>query len=801
MNRTFAQFPFLPLSVALAAGILLQHFLNIPLEYLAAVYLLLLVVIVISYFHKSKTTLIPVLLIATFFLVGFNRLEMWKGSYLNQEYINSLPLRNVNIAGTIKSIHKANRLRAVIQLREIYRDSLIANAEGDIMVYFPYDYDGEPNPGQSLYISTIDLDRLPEPRNPGQFDYGKYLRWRGVVAQCKIENENQIEVENIQPAFSLENNVFSPFRSVLIKKLEKHFSPSSESFLKALLLGRRESLDKGIIENFQNAGVIHVLAISGLHVGFVALIFFVVLSFFPIYFKRRNLLLIFLLIFYMFLTGAQPPVVRATFMAILILVSINLERPASIYNSIFAAAFIILLFEPEQIFWVGFQFSFIAVLSIIYFYEKLKWLRPKLLQPFKSHKIKFFVDKVILMPFLVSFSAQIGTLPLTMHYFHKLSLVAFLLNILVIPFIGIIVAMGFLFFLLAFLSPAFAAIYANFLELLINLLVNGIEAAANAPAAFLYIPHFSVLSILLYMTIIILVFNWKKESFRKVGITITALLTFILLVQSITQSRQLNLVIMDVGQGDAAFILTPQKKAILIDTGPSSRFTSSAQNAILPVLNNFNVSHISHLFISHPHLDHMGGTFGLLKYIEIDSAYIPPMQHPYKWNDSLLTAFADFSIPSRKLRFGDEVIIDDETRVYVLAPFPEFSNFTSNTGHNLNNNSLVLLIRHRENTLLFPGDAEREAEKNLVLWSRILKTDFLKIGHHGSKTSTSKDFLTLANPAYSSISVGEGNKFGHPSMMILDRLHLSGTEVFRTDKDKAIWFQLHDGEWKRIIWN
>jgi competence protein ComEC len=118
----------------------------------------------------------------------------------------------------------------------------------------------------------------------------------------------------------------------------------------------------------------------------------------------------------------------------------------------------------------------------------------------------------------------------------------------------------------------------------------------------------------------------------------------------------------------------------------------------------------------------------------------------------------------------------------------------------LNNNSLVLLIRFRQQALLFPGDAEKKAENFLVLWDNLLKSDFLKVGHHGSKTSTSDNFFTLVHPRYASISVGEGNHFGHPSQSVIRKLRRNGSEVFRTDEDCAIWLQIRNGKWKQINW-
>jgi competence protein ComEC len=801
MNFSFTRIPFLILTIPLTVGILFQHFSGSKFIYLFIGLIIVLILILFFSYQKSQDKKILILFIAFFCLIGSIRYSVWELGNMEKEYLAKLPLKNVNIEGTIESVKKSNRLNAIIALSKISNDSIVAEASGSILVYFPAKYSGNISPGQTASFMNTMLEKLPEPRNPGQFNYGKYLRRRGIVAQCRIEDKNQIILGNVQAGFSLENSIFTPVRSYLIKKLEIYFSPSASGFLEALLLGQRDSVDKDTIENFQDAGVMHVLAISGLHVGFVALIFYVVLSFFPFYFKHRNLLIIILLLFYMFLTGSQPPVVRATLMAMFVLISINIERRTSIYNSVFAAAFMILLFQPQQLFWVGFQFSFIAFLSIIYFYEKLKWTRTELLQRFKNRKIGGFMDKAILVPFLVSFSAQIGTLPLTMHYFHKLSLIAFFLNILVIPFIGLLVALGFLFFIIEFMSSGFAFIFANFLGELVKLLFNSIETSIHFPAAFFYIPKFSILSILLYGSVIFLLFNFKREKIRKSGLVFSILLVLFLMIKSVSSAHFFNLVIMDVGQGDAAFLMTPQNKTILIDTGPSSQYTSSARNAILPVLSHFNVNHVNYLFISHPHLDHMGGTFDMLKYIQVDTLYIPPMKQSYKWNDSLLSAISKNSISWRKLKMGDKVVIDNETRAYVLSPISKFSNFKRTSGHNLNNNSLVFLIKYRQHTLLFPGDAEREVENYLVAWQDILKTEFLKVGHHGSNTSTTRNFLELTQPQYASISVGQNNHFGHPSQSVIEELKDKQVQVFRTDEDKAIWFQLRRGKWERINWN
>lgn len=800
-QKTFAHFPLLPLTVSLALGILTQHYFNIQLSYLFSLFLVL--AFAALFLHLKTSTeqqKISSLLIIIFFLMGAIRYGGWQAANLRQPYLNSLPLHQVELRGEIKSVQKSDRVKAVFELKEIHKDTLAAFVEGKILLYFPAGFSGAVLPGQILSILNADLEPLPPRRNPGQFDYANYLRQREIVALIRVKNSRQIILGKTDDKFSAEKSIFAPLRHRLTECFETYFSPFAANFLKALILGKRENMDRQVLENFQNAGVMHVLAISGLHVGFVAGIFYVVLSFFPISFKKRNLLIILLLLFYMFLTGNQPPVVRATLMASLLLFGVNIERKTSVYNSIFAAAFIILLWQPQQLFWVGFQFSFAAVLSIIYFYTKMEPFRQKVLGLVKSGKLRPRVNNWILMPFLVSLSAQIGTLPLTMHYFHKLSLISFFLNILIIPFIGLIVVMGFLFLAFAFISSVLAGLISNFLQWLIHVLTGTVEAAANLPAAFFYIPRFNLIAMLLYLSIVILIFNPGNKATRKIMAVVSTILLLFVFGTSLLQKPAFNLIIMDVGQGDAAAFFTPRGKAVIIDTGPASRKSSAARTAIYPVLNKFGTTHINALFISHPHLDHMGGTFDLLKYATIDSAYLPPMAISYKWNDSLLTAFSENSIPWRILKYGDRVIIDEETRIYILGPFPRFSNFKTVNGYNLNNNSLVLLVKHKNHSLLFPGDAEKEVEKQLLSWGDILDAELLKVEHHGSKTSSTAGFLSLVTPQLSFISVGYRNKFKHPSLQVVERLGQFGSRVFRTDENHALWFRLNGDKWKEVNW-
>ncbi len=800
--RDWAKIPFAPIAIAFGVGILAASATRIPLFGLQIAFAAMgLAAVLTALGRRNENKIFAIVLLFLFVISGMLRYRYWQTSQLEAPFLAHLPLQMDEVSGVIKSVQKGKRWRAIVNVQQLQRDSIFIETDSDLLVYFPYRFQQMIPPGKHVQLRDVQIETLSEARNPGQFDYGKYLRSRGIVAQCRVRDSLQIVILPNAADFSLENVIFSPARRYLSGKLDAHFSPQIAGLIKALLLGIREDLARDIREDFQNAGVMHVLAISGLHVGFVALIIIIFLSFFPVYFKTRNWLTIILLAGYMLLTGSNPPVVRATLMATLLFLSINLERRKAVPNFLFAAGFIILLCQPQQLFWVGFQFSFAAVLAIIYFYPKILPWFDSILDRIDREQTRTLLTRWLITPVAITFAAQIGTVPLVMHYFHKFSLISFALNIVVIPFIGALVAVGFLFLTISLFSSVSAGLIANLLEFFLKILITSVHFAANLPTAYFHIPAFGWLEIFAFLTIVLLIFNWRRVRLRRFYTVAAMLLLIANPSLHLFEKPALDLLVLDVSQGDAALVRTPQQKIVLIDTGPANEDWSSADWAIIPAMQNFDTKHIDRLFISHPHLDHFGGTFRLLNYASIDTVYLPPIPIVEPMMDSLLQIIDQRNIPRRTLRNGDVISIDSETRVYVLGPFAPLSRYDAPSGKNVNNNSLVLLMKHREQSLLFPGDAEAEAEAYLRQWGKLLKSDVLKVGHHGSRTSSTPGFLSLVKPTYATISVGKYNRFGHPNANILRRLRTLKTQMFRTDEDKAIWLRFQDRKWERIQWD
>ncbi|HAL55204.1 MAG TPA: hypothetical protein DCP63_01680, partial [Bacteroidetes bacterium] len=308
--------------------------------------------------------------------------------------------------------------------------------------------------GTSVVVEGL-LEDFPGPRNPGEFNYGRYLELDDIDGVVRVNDSGGVRIGGAPQKTSLLSSI-STLRRSLAAILDRHHSGEEASYLKGLVLADRGEIPTEVKQSFVDTGTIHILAVSGLHVAVVAMIFYGLFG--MLRFPRRLVSIATMagLIFYMLLTGATPSVVRATIMACVLLAGGLFERKTDIYNSLGIAALIILALDPKQLFNVGFQLSFAAVVSIVYFYPILAQLIRRIPEKFEEIKA---IDLVLKL-FAVSLAAQLGTLPFTAFYFERISIVSLLANLVVVPISSVNVMLGFATILTSPISNWLAGCYA-----------------------------------------------------------------------------------------------------------------------------------------------------------------------------------------------------------------------------------------------------------------------------------------------------------------------------------------------------
>jgi competence protein ComEC len=402
-----------------------------------------------------------------------------------------------------------------------------------------------PKVGDLILVSGT-LQKGRERRNPFEFDYNNYLNSKGISGLFYIKKRDDINIST--PGSFNFNNVIYSLRLFIAEKINELYDKESAALLRGLLLADRSGIDYDTKEAFVNSGVVHVLAVSGLHVGYVVLIFLFLFSRFNIYFK--NIFTIVGLLFFVIITGAPPSVVRASIMAIVLIVYNLSIRSYNNFNSIALAAFIILIINPQELFNPGFLLSFSAVLSIFVIY-------PVISSYINSLELNSKLLKNVLLFMGVSLAAQIGTLPFTLHYFNKLSIVSLGANLFVIPLIGIIVSLGITSIVFGIISVPLGSCYAFTNELFSYMLFNIVEFMGKWEHSYFYIPQFSFYDALIYYAILSLFF-YSIKYFRTVTskiilITLLLLNSFIFFKfddNELLPGSILSLMMIDVGQGD-----------------------------------------------------------------------------------------------------------------------------------------------------------------------------------------------------------------------------------------------------------
>ena len=556
----------------------------------------------------------------------------------------------------------------------------------------------------------------------------------------------------------------SKLRNIILDRIKNNIENTNSQILNAVLVGDKTSLEKEIKDSFRISNLSHMLAISGAHFGFI--IIFCTFLVKRLKFKRLGqIITIFLIVFFMTLTGMTPSVVRAGIMAIISIFSSILKRKTDIYTSLAIALFIQIINNPYVIFDVGLQLSFGGVLGIALFTKPIEE---------KLNRIK---ELKINSALAVTLGANIIIMPIMMYQFSTISLTFVISNLLAGSLLGAIMILGFVSVILN-IKPLYFV-----LNLLVSVFSKIASICSKLPLSLIYIKTPSLIQVFLIYFIIFLFYLILIERlnlFRIKQIIISFLIIIFILNYRIPNN---NLIIhfIDVGQGDSCLMLH-KGYVIMIDGGGSTDSKYDiGENTLLPYLLARKINKIDYLIVSHFDSDHAQGFIFVLKHLKVKNAILPIQATNSNLYQNFISICQAKKINVIYLKRGDFFNIGD-LKFETLHPSNKFISENA-----MNNNSLVLRLDFFNTSILFTGDIEAIAEQELVLKCKSkLDVDILKVGHHGSKTSTTEGFLKAVSPKIALIGVGLDNKFGHPGEEVIKRLEERKVSIFRTDKECEI---------------
>ncbi len=649
------------------------------------------------------------------------------------------------------------------------------------------------------YGSLVRLGgRLVKPspaRNPGEFSQRAFYFSRGIQALFFASCTGEFRVGSSTSSW-LMHNIIAPVRNHIAGVINHQIRGAEGEFLRGIVLGDRSGIPWDTREAFSRAGVAHVLAVSGTHVAIVAAFLFFA---FEVMRLPRVLKVVVTgagLVCFMLMTGSQPPVVRATIMGVVILAGALFRKRATIYNSIGVSACVLLVLDPRQLFDPGFQLSYGAVLSIVYGYPKLScWIR-------RLPSGKMWVRGVsgILRLAAVSAAALFGTLPITLFTFGRVSIVGIVANIAIVPAVGCAIVLGLLTTILAVVSTTLSGVYAGLTAVLLKAILALVDGTGGLPFATIEAGEISAIDVaVMYLGLIFVTQLSSPRVVRRLVFALLIAANVAVFVRCAKSNNTLRVIFIDVGQGDAVLVRFPDGRVLLVDAGPRSDRFDAGKRIVGPLLRREGVSTIDLLVATHPHSDHIGGIprifeeFDVRSTLECGRGMSSQLYEEYRaerdTENTIVTVAAEGEV-LRNFPLG---------RLYVLHP-PRRSTISSQAS-NLNNASVVIKLQYGGTSLLLEGDAEREAEHRMVRrYGGFLHSSVLKVGHHGSITSTTAEFLHAVSPQYAVISVGRYNTFHHPSRSVLLRLHDAGAVVHRTDNQGALVLESDGTRWSVTQW-
>ena len=652
-------------------------------------------------------------------------------------------------------------------------------------------------------------------RNYKGFDYRQYLKSRNIYGTIDCEKYEIIATNKINVASNIVNYVQNNIKENMFNILDEEQS----ALCVGILIGDREKISDITEDNFKKSNLTHMLAVSGSHITYIIVALTTILS--KTNRKFSLIITILFLLFFTVLTGFTASVLRASIMGIITLLASILHRKADTINNLGISSIIILIYNPYLLVDAGFLLSYAGTIGIILFSKKISngisiivnKINPNLLNKEQNNNSKIFfiksiIEKIILYiisSLSVTLSANIVIIPIMAYMFSTISFTFWISNILAGPVMEVVTIFGFIVYFISIIFPILAQFLGIALNLLLTVLLKIAEISSKIPGASIYIKTPSIYMCVIYYLIIYILFNMqaikqiirKKAIFRlyaikakkqRKNILVIAIL-FTILVNSIiyVTDKNIKIYFVDVGQGDCTLIQTSGRKNVLIDGG-GSEFGSFdvGKSTLLPYLLDRGITKIDYMMISHFDSDHIGGLFYIMENLRVDNIIISKQGESSENLKKFIEILQSNNRGSKNktniilVKKGDNIKIDNTSYFEILFPEEELIN-----DNILNNNSIVAKFVSNNFKMLFTGDIEEIAENGLCeLYKSTnkLQADIIKVAHHGSKTSSTLNFLELVKPKIALIGVGENNNFGHPNDAVLKRIKDLGAHIYRTDQ-------------------
>ncbi|QAA22852.1 DNA internalization-related competence protein ComEC/Rec2 [Sporolactobacillus terrae] len=623
------------------------------------------------------------------------------------------------------------------------------------------------------------MDQPMAPTNFHGFNQKQYLEQHHIYWKM---NAKQLQMRS-QSGYNM-IGFLSRFRQDQTARIDAQFTPPSAQMMNALLFGSDQQMDPALSEAYRQFGLVHVLVVSGMHIAVVFGSLYYLFRRIGVVREYAALFLILLMPVYVFLTGAEPSVVRSGITAsIVLLFSLVRRHKMPVSDPISIACLVMVFLDPNIVFDLGFQLSFAIAFVVL------------IAAPIVAQAYASFIVRMITL----SLICELATFPIIVPNFYQMSLIGVVLGVFFVPFITFLIfPLCAIAYFASFVWADSSSFFSWAVDALLLLPHQILLKLAQIPSLQMVYGALTGWQICMSVVLIFLsLLLWEQHRNKKALLMLCTPFLMMYLVVTLTDyaDPRGSVTFLDVGQGDSILIQLPHRQgSLLIDTGGTIPFEKEkwkmrrkpfevGRDVVLNELVAQRVTHLDALVLTHSDYDHVGGLQGIVGKTAIRKLLVSPYHDPNLQEQQLFQTLSASGTAIRLLRSGMTLQVKAQA-FHILSPLED--------AKNSNDNSVVLYAVLGGERWLFTGDLSSSGERELMQRYPNLRADVLKLGHHGSRTSTSEAWLEQLNPAIGVISCGRANRYGHPHPEIVQALHQYDVFRLRTDRSGAIrfWFDV-----------